>query len=360
MKQSMFPVIFREHIPLAPYTSLGIGGPALFLAEVETETQVMEALEFADGRRLPVFILGGGSNIVVSDAGFDGLVIRVALCGIKQRNDGVIVAAAGENWDAFVKRCVERRLAGIECLSGIPGTIGGTPVQNVGAYGQEVGEVIIAVRAVDRDTRHVLELSNKECGFAYRSSIFNTSRRERYLVMSVSYDLRSGGEPRIAYPDLAQYFVDRTDSPTLAEVREAVLQIRDRKSMVLRQGDPDAKSAGSFFKNPLVPADVAERAEEAARRRGSLKRDEIMPHYPMADGRVKLSAAWLIERAGFAKSYSRGRVGLSSKHALALVNRGGATARELLDLMHEIQSGVGSVFGVELTPEPVFVGFKQA
>lgn len=359
MKQSHFPLVVREQVPLAPYTTLGVGGAARFLADAETEAQAIEALEFAEARNLQVFILGGGSNIVVSDAGFDGIVLRIALRGIRQKSSGAIVAAAGEEWDPFVRRCVEQGLGGIECLSGIPGTVGGTPVQNVGAYGQEVGEVVAAVRVLDRTTKLVTELSNQECGFTYRTSIFNTSNLERYIVLSVSYALHPGGEPRVAYPDLSRYFADRRDPPSLAEVREAVLSIRDRKSMLIRAGDPDAKSAGSFFKNPLVPPLRAAKAEEAARRGGTLNKDEVMPQYPMPDRMVKLSAAWLIEHAGFTKGYSRGSVGLSSKHTLALINRGGATARELLDLMRDIQSAVRASFGVELTPEPVFIGFDR-
>ncbi len=357
MKQSVFHVVVREHVPLAGYTTLGIGGPARFFAEAGTENQVAEACEFADARNLPLFILGGGSNILIADAGFDGFVLRMALRGIKQRAGDAVVAAAGEDWDVFVRWCVDRGLAGIECLSGIPGSVGGTPVQNVGAYGQEVAEVIVSVRALDRTRRQVVTLSNQDCGFAYRTSIFNASQQERYVVLAVSYDLRTGGKPRVAYPDLARHFSDRSDPPALGEVREAVLSIRASKSMVIRPEDPNSKSAGSFFKNPLVPQDLAPRAEEAARRRGTLKRGDLMPQYFMADGKVKLSAAWLIEHAGFAKGYTRGRVGLSSRHTLALINRGGATAQELLELMRDIQAAVHTSFSVELIPEPVFVGF---
>jgi UDP-N-acetylmuramate dehydrogenase len=357
MMQSLFHVVFREHVPLAAYTTLEIGGPARFFAEVGTENQVVEAFEFAEARNLPIFILGGGSNILVSDAGFDGLVLRMALRGIKQQAGDAVVAAAGEDWDAFVRWCVEHGLAGIECLSGIPGSVGGTPVQNVGAYGQEVGEVIVSVCALDRTRRQVVTLSNQDCGFAYRTSIFNASQRERYVVLTVSYDLRTSGEPRVAYPDLVRHFADRSDPPSLGEVREAVLSIRGSKSMVIRPEDPNSKSAGSFFKNAFVTPDMVQKVEEVARRRGTLKRGELMPQYPMADGGVKLSAAWLIEHAGFAKGYARGRVGLSSRHTLALINRGGATAQELLDLMRDIQSAVRASFGVELIPEPVFVGF---
>jgi UDP-N-acetylmuramate dehydrogenase len=341
---------------MAPCTTLGIGGAARFFTEVETENHVAEALEFAETRCLPVFILGGGSNLVVSDEGFRGLVVRIALRGIDMK-DGVLVAAAGEDWDSFVCRCVGHGFAGIECLSGIPGTVGGTPIQNVGAYGQEVSNVIVSVRALDRSTRKVVELGSKECGFAYRTSMFNASYPGRYIVLSVSYELRRNAAPRIEYPDLIRHFADRAGSPALAEVREAVLQIRARKSMIIQVGDPDAKSAGSFFKNPQVPADAAERAELSARSSGVLANGQIMPRYPMPNGWVKLSAAWLIERAGFAKGYNRGRVGLSSRHALALINLGDATARELLDLMHDIQAGVHARFGIDLVPEPVFVGF---
>jgi len=356
MTNSHAAIILRENAPLAPYTTLGIGGAARFLVEAVTEGQVIEALDFATGRRLPVFVLGGGSNVVVSDEGFPGLVIRIALHGVEQEN-GNLTAAAGEDWDAIVRRCVGQGLAGIECLSGIPGTIGGTPVQNVGAYGQDVSEVIASVRALDREKHRLVELSNEECGFAYRTSIFNTVCRDRYIVLSVRYELRPGGEPRIAYPDLNRRFANLPGTPGLDEVREAVLLIRRSKSMVITPDDPDARSAGSFFKNPIVPACRAAEVEEAARRCGVLINGEIMPQYPAPGGAVKLAAAWLIEHAGFAKGYARGRVGLSSKHTLALVNRGGATAQELLDLMWDIQIAVRDRFGVELAPEPVFVGF---
>jgi UDP-N-acetylmuramate dehydrogenase len=348
---------FRENVPLAPFTSLGVGGPARFMAEAQTEAQVIDALEFAEVHGLEVFILGGGTNILVSDAGFPGLVIRIALSGIEKTTGGLVTAGAGEEWDPFVGSCVEQNLAGLECLSGIPGTVGGTPVQNVGAYGQEVGEVIISMRAVDRKTRQVFVLSNEACGFGYRTSVFNTADRERYVVLSVAYDLRAAGEPRITYPDLQRSFAGRTGRPSLAEVREAILRIRESKSMVLRPGDPDSRSAGSFFKNPVVPQDRIPPMEDTARRLGRMPVGESLPRYAMPDGMAKLPAAWLIEHAGFAKGYSRGRAGLSSRHALALINRGGATAQELLDLMREIQSAVHQSFGIELVPEPVFVGF---
>jgi len=359
MRQSAFPVAVQENVKLAPYTTLAIGGEARFFAEVADESQVANALNFAEARSLPVFVLGGGSNLVVADTGFPGIIIRIALRGVKTKKSGIIEAAAGEDWDAFVCRCVEHGLAGIECLSGIPGTVGGAPVQNVGAYGQEAAESIVAVRALDRNTKQPVELSNKDCAFAYRTSIFNSSAKDRYIILAVSYHLHAGAPPRIQYPDLMRHFADRTPAPGIAEVRDAVMQIRAQKSMIIRQDDPNAKSAGSFFKNPLVPAPIAGQAEEAARLRGTLGKGEIMPRYPMADGSVKLSAAWLIEHAGFRKGYSRGRVAISNRHALALINLGGATAEELLGLMHDIQSGVQGMFGIQLVPEPVFVGFES-
>ncbi len=357
MTQSPSLLVIRQNVTLAPYTTLGIGGPARFFAEPATEAQVSEALEFADAHSVPVFILGGGSNLVVSDEGFAGLVIKVALRGIDEQAAGLVTAAAGEDWDPFVRRCVEQDLAGIECLSGIPGTVGGTPIQNVGAYGQEVSDVITSVRVLDRRTQRVLDMSNEQCGFSYRTSVFNSADRDLHVVLSATYRLHPGGSPQIAYPDLVRHFAGRAGPPCLAEVREAILGMRGRKSMVIREGDPDSKSAGSFFKNPMVPAPIADRVEEAARSRRTLTEGETMPRYPMPDGLTKLSAAWLIQHAGFAKGYTRGPVGLSSKHTLALINRGGASAADLLALMSEIQSTVRSVFGVDLTPEPVFIGF---
>ncbi len=357
MKRPASPMVLRENVPLAPFTTLGVGGPARFFVEAEDEVQVVNALEFASLRNLPVFVLGGGSNLVVADSGFQGMVVRIALRGIRQETAGRIVAAAGEDWDSLVRLCVGQGLAGIECLSGIPGTVGGTPVQNVGAYGQEVSEVIASVRVLERKTPKTLDLDNAACGFSYRTSLFNGSERDRYVVLAVAFQLHPGAGPRIAYPELQRRFEGRTVRPTLADVRAAVLRIREGKSMVLRTGDPDSKSAGSFFKNPIVSESDARFAEEAAMSRASSKESSNMPCYPMGDGRVKLSAAWLIEHAGFSRGYCRGQAGLSSKHALAIINRGGATAGEILALMAEIQAAVDGLFHVKLVPEPVFVGF---
>jgi UDP-N-acetylmuramate dehydrogenase len=352
--------LIQENVPLAPLTTLGIGGPARFLAEARDEAQVFSALEFAHDRSCPVFVLGGGSNLVISDEGFRGLVLRVALCGLHGPDAAKIVsAAAGEPWDAFVGLCVDQNLAGIECLSGIPGCVGGAPIQNVGAYGQEVSEVITSVRVLDRSSGEITQMANSECGFGYRMSVFNTRLCDRYIVLAVDFALRRGGAPRVAYADLHRYFERRAAPPALAEVRAAVLEIRASKAMVLKERDPDSRSVGSFFKNPVVTAEDALRVEDSARGLGRMGNQERLPAYPGTDGGVKLSAAWLIERAGFHKGYGRGSVGISTRHSLALVNRGGATARELLQLAAEIRSGVQATFGIRLVPEPVFVGFPQ-
>jgi UDP-N-acetylmuramate dehydrogenase len=350
-----------ENVPLAPFTTLGIGGPARFLVQATEEDRVLEALDFADNRGIPVFILGGGSNTLIADSGFPGLVLRVALYGIRHHDsgqNGVFTAAAGEDWDPVVRMAVERNWAGIECLSGIPGTVGGTPVQNVGAYGEEVSEVIVNVRVLDREKRSISELSNAQCGFTYRTSIFNTTMRDRYIVLSVTYALRVNGKTQIEYSDLQRYFAGRPGNPSLAEVREAVLDIRASKAMLLISGDSDSRSAGSFFKNPIVSEAAYLEIQETARRSGFLSDAEALPRYKAPNG-VKVPAAWLIERSGFPKGYRRGRVGLSSKHTLALVNRGGGTAEDVLNLAREIQTGVRTTFGVDLIPEPVFVGFES-
>ncbi|MFN0109306.1 MAG: UDP-N-acetylmuramate dehydrogenase [Blastocatellia bacterium] len=337
----------EENIPLAPLTTLGIGGTARFFVEASSEADLVEAILFAEARSLPVFILGGGSNVLISDEGFPGLVIRVAIKGINWNEQ--VTAGAGEDWDGFVQQCVERGLAGLECLSGIPGLVGGAPVQNVGAYGQEVSETITRVRVYDRRSARIVEFSNAECGFSYRASIFNSSQRGRYVVLAVTYALRQGSKPTLRYPDVKNFFADRNDQPSLAEVRQAVIQIRSRKSMVIVPDDPNCRSAGSFFKNPVISAEAFAKLEAAA--------GERPPSFPAAEDQVKVPAAWLIERAGFQRNYTKGRTGISSKHTLAIINRGGATAGEVLELAQEIQERVIEKFGVQLTPEPVFVGF---
>lgn len=297
-------------------------------------------------RGLPVFVLGGGSNVLVSDRGFEGLVIQIALRGLVTKPTSEVTVAAGESWDAFVGYCVRYNFAGVECLSGIPGTVGGTPVQNVGAYGQEVSESIVSVRCFERTSGEIVELTNNECCFAYRSSIFNTSERDRYVVLSVLFRLTPDGKPRIAYRDLIERFAGR--EPTLAETREAVLSIRRSKSMVIDLNDPNHRSAGSFFKNPIVSRD---RFDEIWSRSGGK-----VPNFPVGEAKVKIPAAWLIENAGFHRGFVMGNAGISTSHSLAVINRGGATAEEILSLARAIQSRVNETFAVELKPEPVLVG----
>lgn len=350
--------IIRERVRLAPYTTLGIGGPARFFVDALTEDDVLNAVDWAVDRSLPVFILSGGSNVLVSDDGFAGLVVRVAIRGISSRARGstmLVTAAAGEVWDHFVAWCVERHLAGVECLSGIPGSVGGTPVQNVGAYGQEVSETIQAVRAYDRQQRRVVELSSRECRFSYRASIFNTTERDRYVVLAVTFALTMHGHPALKYQELKNHFAGRGGLPSLDEVREAVRAIRAKKGMLIVPHDADCRSAGSFFKNPVITIDRLAEIEQVARKQRLIGKGDSLPHFAAPEGGVKIPAAWLIEQAGFQKGLVKGRVGLSSKHPLAIINRGGATASEVLWLMREIQERVQEKFGVKLTPEPVFV-----
>jgi UDP-N-acetylmuramate dehydrogenase len=254
-----------------------------------------------------------------------------------------------------VALAVSKNCGGIECLSGIPGTVGGTPVQNVGAYGQEVSETITHVRALEIATGKVLDLSNNDCGFSYRSSIFNSTRRGEFIVMEVSYRLHRNGDPRIEYVDLKNFFAaNKVDKPTLPKVRDAVRSIRQSKAMLLVEGDEDCRSAGSFFKNPIVSSVEADRIQALADKRIPGK---FLPRYPAPAGQVKLAAAWLVEQSGFHKGYSLGPVGISRKHSLAIVNRGGATAKDILALKDAIQKKVFDLWGVRLQPEPVFVGF---
>ena len=296
------------------------------------------------------FVLGGGSNLLVLDGGFDGLVLRVKLRGIEVRDEGafrVFSVAAGEDWDGFVSRAVEENCAGVECLAGIPGTMGGTPVQNVGAYGQEVAETIERVRVMEVRTLEFREMTAAECGFAYRTSVFNSTERGRYLVTRVDYRLRPGGAANLGYADLQRAF-PAGSNPSLIEVAEQVRRIRQAKGMLLVEGDPDCRSAGSFFKNPILSE--GEFATLTARLGSEA------PHYPGGPGEVKLPAAWLVEQAGFAKGFALGRAGISSKHTLALVNRGGASAAEILALRDLIVAGVRERFGVSLEMEPVILG----
>jgi UDP-N-acetylmuramate dehydrogenase len=351
-------MLLQENISLAPLTTLRIGGPARFFVEAQSISDVQQAMAFSQSRDLPLFILGGGSNLVVADRGWAGLVLKVAIPGIEQRSgndeEGRVLfdVGAGESWDRFVSQAVMARCAGVECMSGIPGSVGGTPVQNVGAYGQEVSETIESVQVFDLKDAQVRELCSEACGFTYRSSIFNTTERGRFVILNVAYALTPGGEPHLEYADLKRHFEGRESRPNLAETREAVRHIRARKGMLIVAGDPDCQSAGSFFKNPVV----SESQHKDMQKRAKAKR-LTLPTYPALERNRKVSAAWLVEKSGFARGYGFGRVGISSKHALAIVNRGGATAAEVLALKEQIQQRVEEIWGVKLQTEPVMMGF---
>jgi UDP-N-acetylmuramate dehydrogenase len=348
-------MVITENVPLAPLTTLKVGGPARYFVEATTIDEVSQAVAFSQSRNLPLFVLGGGSNLVIADAGWPGLVLKVGITGINHRHgrdEVVFEAGAGEDWDKFVGIVVAHNIAGLECLSGIPGTVGGTPVQNVGAYGQEVANAIESVLALDLRDGQLHELCKEACGFSYRTSIFNTSERGRYIIVQVNYTLKHGGEAYIAYADLKKYFAGWSETPTLANVRDAVRKIRAGKGMLISAGDEDCRSAGSFFKNPILTAE----RYQALMERAASKNLQI-PSYPALDAQKKVSAAWLVEHSGFSRGYDNGSVGISRKHALAIVNRGNATAADILALKEDIQQRVEEIWGVVLEPEPVFVGF---
>ncbi len=336
-------------MPLGPLTTLRVGGAARYLATVRSEAELLEAVEFSRSVALPLFVLGGGSNLLVADAGFNGVVVRMGiLAPVEFEERGGFVesrVAAGVDWDAFVLAACERGLSGVECLAGIPGLAGGTPVQNVGAYGQEVAETIIAVRALDLDAGGFVILSPTECGFGYRESVFNTTARGRYVVTEVTFQFVKERKVELKYAELKRHFSGRVPGPM--EVYHAVRAIRHGKGMLLVEGEPDCRSAGSFFKNPVVTEAVfAALAQEFGE----------LPHWDAGDGKVKLAAAWLLEKAGFHKGFAMGRAGISSKHTLAVVNRGGATAEEIVALRDEIRRVVEGRFGIRLEQEPVMVG----
>jgi UDP-N-acetylmuramate dehydrogenase len=351
---------------LADFTTVGLGGPARAFARAETEDELIDAVRTADAAGEPVLILGGGSNLVVADEGFDGTVIQVATLGVRRggaaagRGAGAaeLTVAAGEEWDGFVARTVAEGLAGLECLSGIPGLTGATPMQNVGAYGQEVSDTVTRVRVWDRDAAEILEIPAAQCGFGYRTSRFRGSAR--FVVLSVTFALavQSRSAP-VRYAELAAALgVSPGDQVDGAEARAAVIELRQRKGMVIDPADPDTRSAGSFFVNPVLDPPALAAVEAAARARCGP--DTRVPRFQVegsGDGLVKVPAAWLIERAGFGKGYNPGDgVRISAKHTLALVNAGTASTAALLALAREIRDGVREVFGVSLTPEPVLVG----
>ena len=335
--------------PLAEWTTLRLGGPADLLVEVDAVGSLGEVLEDADVAESPVLVLGGGSNLVVSDEGFPGTVVRVGMKGVHVESDGdvaLVRAGAGEDWSSLVSFCVEEGLSGIECLSGVPGLAGGAPVQNVGAYGQEVAETIVGVKVWDRRARRGRDLAPSDCGFTYRDSIFK--RRSRYVVTEVTFRLRRSARSRpLRYAQLARHLGRELgqDAP-LELVAQAVLDLRRSKGMVLDGTDPDTRSAGSFFTNPVLDRAGLARLVDMA---------PGVPTFPAPAG-TKVAAAWLVEKAGFAKGYRLGGAAISAKHALALTARDGGTTADLLALARAVREGVLGRFGVLLEPEPVLVG----
>jgi UDP-N-acetylmuramate dehydrogenase len=351
----------RHNVSLAPLTTLELGGTAHAFAEVDTISTARDAVQWAGRHSLPFVVVGGGSNIVVADSGFAGLGLHVGIRGITAESDRdrvLVTANAGEPWDELVESTVADGLSGLECLSGIPGWVGATPIQNVGAYGQEVAAVIDRVQVLDLTSLEVSDFGPSECGFGYRTSTFREFPG-RYLVLSVTFALSRGGLAKIEYQELRRALGMGRTKPSPADVRDVVLELRRGKSMVIDEDDPNRRSVGSFFVNPVVDAMTLEVLEDRARVAGSLTGTEDVPTFPTPGG-FKVPAAWLIEKAGFSKGLRRGAFGISTAHALALVHFGGGTSAELIALAKDIREGVRRRFDIELQPEPVFVGFPTA
>ena len=344
----MMTLHIQHDIPLAPLTTLELGGPAKYLARVQNESTLVEALRWAAERDVKAVVLAGGSNLIVPDRGYDGLVVQMAISKVAFRDGGGVEAGAGAPWETVVEGAVARGWAGLECLTGIPGSTGATPIQNVGAYGQEVAEVIAAVRVLRRDTLAFEELGADDCGFGYRDSLFKREP-DRFIVSAVRLALRPGGRGTVRYAELEKQV---GSDATLGEIRRAVRDLRRSKSMILEPDDPNRRSAGSFFLNPIVTAAESERIVELAVRENRAPTPADVPRYPLRNGQVKLAAGWLIEKAGIEKGTRRGAIGVSSNHALALVHHGGGTTAELLALADEIRTRVREQFGVELEQEP--------
>ncbi|WP_256640024.1 UDP-N-acetylmuramate dehydrogenase [Streptomyces murinus] len=341
--------------PLAPLTTFRLGGPALRLVTAETDAEVIDAVREADDSGTPLLVVGGGSNLVIGDKGFQGTALRIATRGVELRGT-TLELAAGEVWSDAVARSVEAGLAGIECLAGIPGSAGATPIQNVGAYGQEVSATISEVVAYDRRAGETVTLSNEECDFSYRHSRFKADP-ERYVVLRVRFELADAGgmSAPIKYAETARALgVEPGDRVPLDRARETVLKLRAGKGMVLDADDHDTWSAGSFFTNPILTEEQFAAFQERVRER--LGEGAEPPAYPAGEGRRKTSAAWLIDKAGYTKGYGTGPARISTKHTLALTNRGEATTEDLLALAREVVAGVREAFGITLVNEPVMVG----
>lgn len=348
----------KSDVSLAAHTTLAVGGLARHWLDAHDEAQVALGLEWANARGLRVEVLGGGSNALVADRGLDALVLRVRAADLRVEragNDWLVEVGAGYVWDELVAWSVERDLAGLECLSGIPGDVGAAPMQNVGAYGQEVSQSVDAVVVVERSSGRRVELDKGACHFGYRDSVFKRQADGAYVVLAVRFRLAEGGAPTVAYAELEQALVAAGRPVTLTEVRGTVIRLRRAKSMVIEPNDENRRSAGSFFVNPTLGEEHAARVEALA---ADIAPAERMPRWQVVGGRIKLSAAWLIERAGFPKGNSDGPVGISTRHSLAIVNKGGATAAQIVAYAARVRARVRERFDVALTPEPRLLGFE--
>ncbi|GLI32931.1 UDP-N-acetylmuramate dehydrogenase [Desulforhabdus amnigena] len=344
-----------ENYPLADLTTFRVGGAARYFVSVRSEEEALEAIDFAKMQNLPIFILGGGSNVLISDKGFDGLVILNRINGFHRREEGgdtLVHAGSGEDWQEFVDRCIADDLQGTECLAGIPGTVGASPVQNIGAYGQSVSDTIAEVGTIDMDTGRSVSFGNKDCRFEYRKSIFNTVAAGRYLITSVTFRLKKNGKVAIRYRELENRLREISDV-TIQQVRDCVIAIRDGKGLLVRPGHECFQCAGSFFKNPVVDAESFKEIEKKVRKAGGCSNWA----WPVDSGEVKISAACLIQSAGFTCGYRKGNVGLSPRHTLIVVAYEGSTAQDVVDFAREVQEKVRKTFGVRLSPEVRFVGF---
>ena len=355
----------EEDIALAPLTTMEVGGTARFFCACASEEEIGEALEWAGGRGVRVHVLGGGSNTIFADAGFDGLVLKVGIGGVKRQRMGeetLVTAGAGEDWDALVLSCIESDLSGIECLSGIPGSVGASPIQNVGAYGQEVRQTVALVRAFDRRTLLQVEFTREECDFAYRQSRFKGRDRDHFIITQVQFRLPRQVIPELRYAELQRNLdeagvdLNRLEPgrPASSAIRDLVLGLRRRKSMVLDPTDPNSRSVGSFFLNPVLSPAEVEQLRDRWRQAGG---EGEVPSYPERD-RAKVPAAWLVERAGFHKGFRRGGAGISVNHALAIISCGGG-AGDVISLGRKIEETVERKFGVRLEREPVVVGEER-
>lgn len=353
----MIPANFQRDAPLGPRTTLGVGGPARYGLATDRLATLRQALAWGQATGTATLVLGGGSNVLVADRGFDGLVLQYTNRRMAWSAAGApvgcrrLVAGGGTPWEDLVKTAVAAHCAGIECLAGIPGLVGAAPVQNIGAYGQEIANAIVAVHAVERRTGHLTSLTRDACDFGYRTSRFKTLWRDRYVIVRVDLQLVEHAPGHTGYGELHTFFAHTTTPPSVQDVQTAVLRLRQRKSMVLMDpSDPNRRSAGSFFMNPVVPVALSDALQGTY--------GPAMPLYPADDGTRKLSAAWLIEQSGFTRGYVRGAVGLSRRHALAIINRGGASAMDIVTFAATIRRAVMQRFGIALTPEVQLVGFE--